>query len=120
MSSMPREALKTSASKPGVMRGPELDAQRLGARDHFLRVGKVGRGVLVHDLGCRVAQHAFCADVENLDDALRVGGDTREVGAVEYGVLQGPGLEQGFLAPDLGALRPHGLGIENVGIATIS
>jgi hypothetical protein len=35
MSSMPREALKTSASKPGVIGRAELDAERLGARDDF-------------------------------------------------------------------------------------
>jgi hypothetical protein len=46
MSSMPREALKTSASKPGRDRGAELEAQRLGARDHFLRIGDVGRVIL--------------------------------------------------------------------------
>ena len=83
-------------------RGAELDAQRLGARDHFLRIGDVGRRDLVHHVGGRVAQHALGADVEDLDDALRVGGDAREVGAVENRVLQGPGLEQGLLAPDLG------------------
>ena len=72
----------------------ELGAQRLGARDHFLRIGNVGRGDLVHHVGGRVAQHALGADVEDLDDALRVGGDAREVGAVENRVLQGPRLEQ--------------------------
>jgi hypothetical protein len=51
MSSMPREALNTSASKPGVIGGPEFQAQRLGARDHLLRIGNVGRGDLVHHLG---------------------------------------------------------------------
>ena len=75
-------------------RGAELDAQRLGARDHFLRIGNVGRRDLVHHVGGRVAQHALGADVEDLDDALRVGGDAREVGAVEDRALQGPRLEQ--------------------------
>ena len=103
MSSIPREALKTSASKPGRDRGAELDAQRLGARDHFLRIGDVGRRDLVHHVGGRVAQHALGADVEDLDDALRVGGDAREVGAVEDRVLQGPRFEQRLLAPDFGA-----------------
>ena len=94
MSSMPREALNTNASKPGVIGVVELDAQRLGARDHFLRIGNVGRRDLVHHVGGRVAQHAFGADVEDLNDALRVGGDTREVGAVENRALQGTRLEQ--------------------------
>ena len=75
-------------------RGAELDAQRFGAHDHFLRIGNVGRRDLVHHVGGRVAQHALGADVEDLNDALRVGGDTREVGAVENRALQGPRLEQ--------------------------
>ena len=102
MSSMPREALNTNASKPGVIGVAEFDAQCLGARDHFLRIGNVGRGDLVQDVGGRVAQHALGADIEYLNDALLVGGDTREVGAVENRVLQGPGFKQGLLAPDLG------------------
>ena len=69
-------------------RGSELDAQRLGARDHLLRIGNVGRRDLVHHFGGRVAQHPLGADVEDLDDALRVGGDAREVGAVEDRALQ--------------------------------
>ncbi len=48
---MPREALKTSASKPGVISVPELGAERFGARDHFLRVGNVDRRDPVHHLG---------------------------------------------------------------------
>ena len=99
MSSIPREALKTSASKPGVIGGSELDAQRFGARDHFLRIGNVGRGDLVHHVGGRVAQHALGADVEDLNDALRVGGDAGEVGAVENRALQGPRLEQRLFRP---------------------
>jgi hypothetical protein len=38
------------------------------------------------------------ADVEDLDDALRVGGDAREVGAVEDRALQGARLEQRLFA----------------------
>ncbi len=72
----------------------ELDAQRLRARDHFLRIGNVGRRDLVHHVAGRVAQHPLGADVEDLDDALRVGRDAREVGAVENRALQGPRLEQ--------------------------
>ena len=98
---MPREALNTSASKPGRDRRPELDAQRLGARDHFLRIGDVGRRDLVHHLGGRVAEHPLGADVEDLDDALGVGGDAREVGAVEDRALQGAGFQQRFGVPDV-------------------
>ena len=94
MSSIPREALKTSASKPGRDRGAELDAERLGARDHFLRIGDIGGRDLVHHLGGRVAEHPLGADIEDLDDALRVGGDAGEIGAVEDRALQGPRLEQ--------------------------
>ena len=83
-------------------RGCQLDAQRLGARDHFLRIGNVGGRDLVHHLGGRVAQHALGADIEELNDAFLVGGDAREVGAVENRVLQRPRLEQRRFAPDLG------------------
>ena len=75
-------------------RGSEFDAQRLGARDQFLRIGNVGRRDLVHHLGGRIAQHPLGADVEDLNDALRVGGDAGEVGAVENRALQGARLEQ--------------------------
>jgi hypothetical protein len=97
MSSMPREALKTSASKPGVM-GCQFEAQRFGARDHFLRVGNIGGGDLVHHLDGRVAQHALGADIEELNNALLVGGDAGEVGAVENGVLQRARFEERRLA----------------------
>ena len=89
MSSIPRAALKTSASNPGAIGVAEFDAQRAGARDHFLRIGNVGRRDLVDDFGGRVAQHPLGADVEDPDDAFRVGGDAREVGAVENRALQG-------------------------------
>ena len=75
-------------------RGAEFEAQRFGTRDHFLRIGDVGRGDLVHHIGGRIAQHAFRADVENLDHALRIGRDTGEVGAVENRFLQSACLEQ--------------------------
>ena len=97
MSSMPREALKTSASKPGVIVVPSSSAQGLGARDHFLRIGDIGRRDLVHHVGGGVAQHPLGADVEDLDDTLLVGGDAREVGAVEDRVLQGARLQQRLL-----------------------
>ena len=75
-------------------RGAELETQRGGARDHFLRIRNVGRRDRVHDFGGRVAQHPLGADVEDLDDALGVGGDAREVGAVEDRPLQRPRLDQ--------------------------
>ena len=77
-------------------RRAELDAQRAGARDHFLRIGDVGRRDLVHHLGGGVAEHPLGADVEDLDDALGVGGDAREVGAVEDRALQRARFQQRF------------------------
>ena len=56
-------------------RGPKLGAQGFGACNYLLRIGNVGRGNLVHHFGGRVAQHALGADVEDLNDALLVGGD---------------------------------------------
>ena len=102
MSSIPREALNTRAWKPGVIGGGELGAQCHRARDHFLRIGDIGRGDLVHHVGGRIAQHALGADIEYLNDAFLVGGDTREVGAVENRVLQGSRFEQSLFAADLG------------------
>ena len=84
--------------------GRQLGAQRLGPGDHLLGVGDVGRGDLVHHVGGRVAEHALGADVEDLDHALLVGGDAREVGAVEDRALQGAGLEQGLLGALAGAV----------------
>ena len=43
--------------------------------DYRTRIRNIGRGDLVHDLGGRVAKHAFGADIENLNDAFGVGGD---------------------------------------------
>ena len=102
MSSIPREALKTSAWKPGVMVVAEFGAQRHRAGDHFLRIGDIGRRDLVHHVGGRVAQHALGADIEDLNHAFLVGGDTREVGAIENRVLQGPRFQQSLFAAHLG------------------
>jgi hypothetical protein len=44
--------------------GSELEAQRLGAHDHFLRIGNVGRGDFVQHIGGRIAQHALRTDIE--------------------------------------------------------
>src|SRR6185503_6354432 len=54
----------------------------------------IGRRDLVRHLGGRVAQHPLGADVEDLDDALGVGGDAREVRAVEDRALQRAGLQE--------------------------
>ena len=78
----------------GRDRRAELEAERLGARDQFLRVGNVGRRDLVHHVGGGVAEHPLGADVEDLDDALGVGGDAREIGAVEDRALQRARLQQ--------------------------
>ncbi len=94
--------LEHQGLEAGRDRGAEFDAQGLGARDHFLRIGDLGRGDLVHDVGRRVAQHALGADVEDLDHAPGVGGDAGEIGAVENRVLQGAGLEQSLLAQHFG------------------
>ena len=75
-------------------RSSELDAQRRGACDQLLRIGNVGGRDLVHHFGSRVAKHPLGTDIEDLDDALGVGGDAREVGAVEDGALQGTRLKQ--------------------------
>ena len=51
----------------------QFETQRFGARNHFLRIGNVGGSDLVHHFDGRVAQHAFGADVEELNDAFFVG-----------------------------------------------
>ncbi len=115
----PARGLEHQRLEAGRDRRAELDAERLGARDHFLRIGDVGRRDLVHHLGGRVAQHPLGADVEDLDDALGVGGDAREVGAVEDRALQGARFQQGdgaeasivFVFPNpVRSLQPHGRG----------
>ena len=70
----------------------------------------------------RVAQHALGADVEDLNHALRVGGDTREVGAVENRVLECPCLEQRRFAADLGDDFPgtRFAVVEHVGIKSMN
>jgi hypothetical protein len=50
--------------------------------------------ICVHHVGGGVAEHPLGADVEDLDDALRVGGDAREVGAVKDRTLKGPRVEE--------------------------
>src|SRR6187397_496892 len=100
ISSMPREALKTSASKPGVIGVPSSTLSAL-ARAITSCGSEMSAGVMVHHFRGRVAQHPLGADVEDLNDAVRVGGDAREIHAVENRGLQGPRFTQRFLAPDL-------------------
>ena len=94
--------LEDQRLEPGRDRRPKLEAERLGPRDHLLRIGDVGRRDLVHHLGGRVAEHPLGADVEDLDDALRVGRDAREVGAVEDRALQRPRLQNRRSDGDVG------------------
>jgi hypothetical protein len=51
-------------------------------------------GDLVHHFGGGIAKHPLSPDIEDLNDTLRVGGDAREIGAVENRALQGTRLEQ--------------------------
>ena len=62
----------------------------------------VGRRYPIDHLDRRVTQHGLSADIEELNDALLVGGDDREIGAVQDRVLQGPCFQQGLFASDLG------------------
>ena len=88
--------------------GAELLGQCLGPGPHFLRVVDVAGADLVDDFHRLVAQHALGAHVEQLDDALLVGRDDREIGAGQDGVLQGAGLEQAMRV-GAAARRPRDL-----------
>src|SRR5665213_2266216 len=100
MSSMPRDALKTRASKPGVI-GVDSSRLRAWARAITSRGSEISAGGdLVYHLNRGVAQHSFGADVEQLNDALLVGGDAREVCAVKDRVLQRPRLQECRFSPD--------------------
>ena len=101
MSSIPARGLEHQRLEARRDRRAELDAQRLGTRDHFQRIGDVRRRDLVHHLLGGVTQHALGADVEDLDDALRVGGNAREVRAVENRALQGACFQQRLGVADL-------------------
>src|SRR5476649_980277 len=94
MSSMPRDALNTNASNPGAIGVPN---SRLNAVARAITSfgSEMSAGVIVFVTSAAVAQHALGADVEDLNDALRVRGDAREVGAVEDRALQGPRLKLG-------------------------
>ena len=90
----PARGLEDQRLEPRRDRRTQLEAQRLGAGDHLLRIRDVGRRDLVHHVGRRITEHPLGADVEDLDDPLGVRGDAREVGAVEDRALQGPRLAQ--------------------------
>ena len=91
---MPREALNAKASKPGVI-GVASSKLKALARAITSWGSEISAGSdLVHHFGGRVAQHTLRAYVEKLNYAFFVGGDTREVGAVENGVLQRSRLEE--------------------------
>ncbi len=83
----PARGFEDQRLEPGGNRRTELDAECLGADDPFVRIGNIGRRDLVHHLGGGVAQHPLGADVEDLNDARRVSGDTGESRAVENRVL---------------------------------
>ncbi|MNN54579.1 hypothetical protein D3C81_1694020 [compost metagenome] len=55
--------------------GVEFGTEGGCARDDFLRVRNTGRRQLVDHVARRITEHAFGAHVENLDYALRIGGD---------------------------------------------
>src|SRR5476649_304074 len=93
MSSIPREALKTRASKPGVM-VVASSALNAVARATTSCGSEMSAGVILFITSAAVYQHPLGADVEDLDDALGVGRDAREVRAVENRPLQRPRLEQ--------------------------
>jgi len=59
MSSIPARGLEDQRLEARGDRGGEFQAQRSGTRDHFLRIGNVGRRNPVHHLDRRVAQHAL-------------------------------------------------------------
>ena len=92
MSSIPREALNTSASKPGAIGVPSSRLSALArATTSCGSEMSAGRDRVDHLAG-GVAQHPLGADVEDLDDALGVGGDARKIGAVEDRALQCAGV----------------------------
>ena len=45
----PARSFENQGFEPRRNRGAQFQAQRFGARDHFLRIVKVGRCNLVHD-----------------------------------------------------------------------
>ena len=72
----------------------ELHTQGLGPCNHLLWIGNIRRSNGVEHFQRGVSQHALGTDVKDLNDALRIGGDAGEVGAVKDRVLQCTGLKQ--------------------------
>ena len=62
------------------MVSPEFEAERLRPRRYFLWIVDVAWVDLVYDIDRSIAQHALGADIEQLNDALAVGGDDGESG----------------------------------------
>jgi hypothetical protein len=93
--------LENQSLKTGRNRRAEFDAQCFRARDYFLRIKEIGQRNFVNHFSGQVAQHAFRADIENLDDAVRVGGDAGKKSAIENRALQRPGFMQNRLASSL-------------------
>src|SRR5918994_137896 len=103
MSSMPQDALNTSASKPGVM---DVASSTLRALARLISScgSEMSAGVILFmTFGGGVPQHPLGADVENLDDAPGVGGDAGEIGTVEDRALQRASFQQRFCVAHLAA-----------------
>ncbi len=90
----PARRLEHERLESRLDRGSKLGAQRLGTGDDFARIGDIGGSDLVEDIGGGVAEHPLGPHVEDLNDPAFVGGDAREVGAVEDRILEGSGLEE--------------------------
>ncbi|SMH64223.1 protein of unknown function [Acidithiobacillus ferrivorans] len=67
-----------------------------------MRIGNIGRGDLIHHFDGQVPKHALSADIEQLNNTILVSGNVREVGAIEYRVLQCPGFNQRLLVLEFG------------------
>ena len=66
----------------------QFGTEEFRARQQFARIGEVRRRHPVDDVVFGIAKHPLRANVEDLDDALAVGGDAGEVGTFDDGVLQ--------------------------------
>src|ERR1039457_1423193 len=98
MSSMPREALKTSASKPGVIGVASSSLNALArAITSCGSEMSAGGGLFFPPAGAQPrtpSRLALGAAFEVLEAAFGVGGNVREVGAVEVRALQRPCFKQ--------------------------
>jgi len=73
-----------------------------GPQAQFERVGDIGRGNLVDDIGGSEPQHQLGAGIEQLNNPHFVGGDDGEIGAVQYGLLQRAGFHNQLVDADFG------------------